>query len=103
MNCVGKDIPAEKAIKKMAIGEVKPQEEDDEDCEMIEEPASTPPAANPAVSREKSRDSGFPENSRENPGDSGPVAGDSQSSQGDEELIQQEVSDPHPRVSQSVQ
>jgi transposase InsO family protein len=27
--CVGKDIPAEKAIKKMAIGEVKPQEEDD--------------------------------------------------------------------------
>jgi hypothetical protein len=34
--CVGNnDIPAEKAIKKMAIGEVKPQEEDDEDCEMI--------------------------------------------------------------------
>jgi hypothetical protein len=28
--CVGKDIPAEKAIKKMAIEEVKPQEEDDE-------------------------------------------------------------------------
>jgi hypothetical protein len=48
--CVGKDIPAEKAIKKMAIGEVKPQEEDNEDCEMLEEPASTPPAANPGVS-----------------------------------------------------
>jgi hypothetical protein len=30
--CVGKDILAEKAIKKMDIGEVKPQEEDDEDC-----------------------------------------------------------------------
>jgi hypothetical protein len=34
--CVGKDAPAEKAIKKMTLGEVKPQEEDDEDCEMEE-------------------------------------------------------------------
>jgi hypothetical protein len=96
--CVGKDILAEKAIKKMAIGEVKPQEEDDEDCE-IEEPASSPPAANPGVSREKSGDSGFPGNSRDNPENSGPTADDFQSSQENEELIQQEVSDPHPRVS----
>jgi hypothetical protein len=29
--CVGKDVPAEKAIRKMATGEIKPQEEDDED------------------------------------------------------------------------
>jgi hypothetical protein len=101
--CVGKYIPAEKAIKKMAIGEVKPQEDDDEDCEMIEEPVSTSPAANLGVSGEKSGESGIPGNSGENPGDSGPVAGDSQSSQEDEELIQQEVSDPHPRVHQSVQ
>jgi hypothetical protein len=43
--CVGKDVPAGKAIKKMAIGEVKPQEEDDEDCE-IEESAISPPAVN---------------------------------------------------------
>jgi hypothetical protein len=70
--CVGKDVPAEKAIKKMAIGEVKPQEEDDEDCE-IEESAVSPPAANPEVSGEKSRDSGFPGNSKENLGDSGPA------------------------------
>jgi hypothetical protein len=89
--CVGKDIPAEKAIKKMVIGEVKPQEEDDEDCEIIEEPTST-------SSREKSGESGIPGNSRENLEDSGPAAGDSQSSQEDEEFIQQEVSDPHPRV-----
>jgi hypothetical protein len=26
--CVGKDVPAEKAIRKMAIGEIRPQEED---------------------------------------------------------------------------
>jgi hypothetical protein len=35
--CVGKDIPAEKAIKKMAIGDFKPQGNDDEDCEILEE------------------------------------------------------------------
>jgi hypothetical protein len=98
----GKDIPTENAIKKMAIGEVKPQEEDDEDCE-IDEPASTPPAANPGVSGESSGDSGFPGNSGEMSRISGPVAGNSQSSQEDEKLIQQEVSDTHPRVCQSVQ
>jgi hypothetical protein len=100
--CVGKDVPAEKAIKKMAIGEVKPQEEDDEDCE-IEEPTSSPPVANPGVSGENFGDSGFLGNSGENPGDSGPTAGDSKSSQENKELIQQEVSAPHPRVCQSVQ
>jgi hypothetical protein len=100
--CVGKDVPAEKAITKMSIGEVKPQEEDDEDSE-IEEPASSPPAANPEVSGEKSGDSGFPGNSGESSGNSGPATGDSQSSQENKELIQQEVSNPHPRVRQSVQ
>jgi hypothetical protein len=70
---------------------------------MIEEAVSTSPAANLGVSGEKSRESGIPGNSGENPRDSGPVAGDSQSSQEDEELIQQEASDPHPRVRQSVQ
>jgi hypothetical protein len=99
--CVGKDVLAEKAIKKIAIGEVKPQEEDDEDCE-IEEPTSTLPAANPGVSGEKSGDSGFPRNSGESSENSGPAAG-AQSSQENEELIQQEVLDPHPRVRQSVQ
>jgi hypothetical protein len=69
--CVGKDILAEKAIK-MVIGEVKPQEEDDEDREMIEEPASTPTAANPGVSREKSGDFGIPGNFGENFGKSDP-------------------------------
>jgi hypothetical protein len=54
--CVGKDVPAGKAIKKMAIGEVKPQEEDDEDCE-IEESAISPPAVNP----EYPEIPGFPE------------------------------------------
>jgi hypothetical protein len=100
--CVGKEVPAEKAIKKMAIREVKPQEEDDEDCEM-EESANSPPVANPGVSGEKFGDSGFPENSGENNGNFGSAADISQSSQGIEELIQQEVSDPHPRVRQSVQ
>jgi hypothetical protein len=99
--CVGKDVLAEKAIKKIAIGEVKPQEEDDEDCE-IEEPTSTLPAANPGVSGEKSGDSRFPGNSGESSENSGPAAG-AQSSQENEELIQQEVLDPHPRVRQSVQ
>jgi hypothetical protein len=87
--CVGKDVPAEKAIRKMAIGEVKPQEEEDEDCEL-KETTIVPPTANPEVSIEKS-------------GDSGPAADTSQGSQEIEDLIQQEVSDPHPRVRQSVQ
>jgi hypothetical protein len=82
--CVGKDIPAEKAIKKMAIGEVKPQEDDDEDCDILEELASTSLAVNPGVSGEKSGDSGISGNS----GNSGPPAGDSQGSQEDGELIQ---------------
>jgi hypothetical protein len=100
--CVGKDVPAEKAIRKMAIGEIKPQEEDDEDCE-VEEAAALPPAANSGVSGEKSGDSGFSENSGEKSGYSGPAAEASQGSQETEDLIQQEDSDPHPRVRQSVQ
>jgi hypothetical protein len=100
--CVGKDVLAEKAIRKMAIGEIKPQEEDDEDCE-IKEIAILPPAANPGVSREKYGHSGFSGNSGEKSGDSGPAADTSQGSQEIEDLIQQEVSDPHPRVRQSVQ
>jgi hypothetical protein len=60
--CVGKDTPAQKAIEKMAIREVKPQEEDDEDCKMIEEPTSTSPAADPRVSPDKNLESpGLPE------------------------------------------
>jgi hypothetical protein len=100
--CVGKDVPAEKAIRKMTIREIKPQEEDDEDCE-IEEATVLPPAANPGISGEKSEDSGFSGNSGEKSGDSGPAAETSQGSQETENLIQQEVSDPHPRVRQSGQ
>jgi hypothetical protein len=59
--CVGKEVPVEKAIKRMDIGEVKPQEEDDEDCKIVEESPSTPPAANPRESGEKPENSGFPE------------------------------------------
>jgi hypothetical protein len=99
--CVGKDVASKKAIKKMTIGEIKPQEEDDEDCE-IEETTILPPAANPRVSGEKSKDSEFSGNSGEKSGDSGP-ADSSQGNQEIEDLIQQEVSDPHPRVRQSVQ
>jgi hypothetical protein len=58
----------------VTIGEVKPQEKDDEDCE-IEEPASSPTTANRGVSGENSRDSEFLGNSRENPGNSEPAAG----------------------------
>jgi hypothetical protein len=94
---VGKEVPAEKAIKKMAIGEVKPQEEDDEDYEIEETTISTP-TTNPGVSGKFPGDSWFPGNSGENLGVSGPAADVSQSSQYIEELIQQEVSDPHPRV-----
>jgi hypothetical protein len=47
--CVGKDIPAEKSIRKMVIGEIKPQEEDDEDCE-IEEAAVLPESASRPLS-----------------------------------------------------
>jgi hypothetical protein len=68
--CVGKDVPAEKAIRKMAIGEIKPQEEDDEDYE-IEEITILPPAANLGVSGEKSGHSGFSGNSGEKSRDSG--------------------------------
>jgi hypothetical protein len=84
--CVGKDVPAEKAIRKMAIEEFKPQEEDDEDCE-IEETTILPPAANLGVSGEKSGDSGFPKNSGEKSRESGPAADTSQGSQEIEDLI----------------
>jgi hypothetical protein len=100
--CVGKDVPAGKAIRKMAIGEIKPQEKDEEDCE-IEEAAILPPAANPGVSGEKSRDSRFSGNSGEMSRNSRPTAEASQSSQETEDLIQQEVFDPHPRVRQNVE
>jgi hypothetical protein len=100
--CVDKDVPAEKAIRKITIGEVKPQEEDEEDCE-IEETTILPPAANPGVSGEKSGDSGFSGNFGEKSGDSRPAADTSLGSQEIEDLIQQEVSDPRPRVRQSVQ
>jgi hypothetical protein len=95
--CVGKDAPAEQAIRKMAIGEIKPQENNDEDCEL-EEAAAPPPAANPGVSGEKSRDSGFSGNSGEMSGHSGLAAEAPQGSQETEDLIEQEDSDPHPRV-----
>jgi hypothetical protein len=85
--CVGKDVPAEKAIKKMAIGEIKPQEEDDENCK-IEETTTLPPAANSGVSGEKSEDSGFSGNSGEKSRDSGPSTDSSQGSQETEDLIQ---------------
>jgi transposase InsO family protein len=48
---VGKDVPSEKAIRKMAIGEVKPQEEDDEDCEIEE--TTIPPPCEPRSIRRK--------------------------------------------------
>jgi hypothetical protein len=86
----------------MAIGEIKPQEEDGEDCE-IEQAAAPNPAANPGVSGEKPGESGFSGNSGNKSGDSGPAAETSQGSQEAEELIQEEDSNPHPRVRQSVQ
>jgi hypothetical protein len=70
--CVGKDVPAEKAIRRMAIGEIKPQEEDDEDYE-IEEATAPNPVANPGVSGEKPGESGFFRNSGNKFGDSGPI------------------------------
>jgi hypothetical protein len=84
--CVGKDVPTEKAIRKMAIGVVKPQEEDDEDCE-IEETTILPPATNLGVSGEKSEDSGFPKNSGEKSGEFRPAVDTSQGSQEIEDLI----------------
>jgi hypothetical protein len=100
--CVGKDIPTEKAVKKMAIGEVKPHEEDDEDYQIIEESLSAPPAANLIESGENP-ENGILGNFEEISGNSGPSAGDTQGSQEAEHLIQQEASEPHPRVHQSVQ
>jgi hypothetical protein len=65
--CVGKEIPVEKAIRKMANREVKPQEEYEEDCEM-EETTISAPAANPEVSGEKSPEiPGFPETPEKTP------------------------------------
>jgi hypothetical protein len=95
--CVGKKVPAEKAIRRMAIGEIKPQEEDDKDC-IIEDAAALPPAAYPEESGQKPGDSGFSGNSGDQSGNSGPAAEASNDSQEAEDLIQQEESDPHPRV-----
>jgi hypothetical protein len=60
--CVGKEVPANKAIRRMAIGEIKPQEEDDEDC-IIEDAAALPPTAYPGQSGQKPGDSRFSGNS----------------------------------------
>jgi hypothetical protein len=84
--CVGNDVPAQKAIRRMAIGEIKPQEEDDEDCE-IEQAAAPNPVANLGVSGEKPGESGFSGNSGDKSGDSGPTAETSQGSQEAEDLI----------------
>jgi hypothetical protein len=99
--CVGKDVPAEKAIRKMAVGEIKPQEGDEEDCE-IEEAAILTPAANPGVSGENPEIPGFLETPETCPDNSNLLL-KLQGSQETEVLIQQEVSDPHPKVRQSVQ
>jgi transposase InsO family protein len=64
--CVGKDVPAEKAIKKMAIGEIKPQEEDDEDYE-IEEIATLPPTATPEYPDKNPEVPGFPKTPEKSP------------------------------------
>jgi hypothetical protein len=77
--CVGKEVPAEKAIRRMDIGEIKPQEEDDEDC-IIEDEADLTPAAQPGVSGQKPGDSGFSGESGNKSGDSGPAAETSQCS-----------------------
>jgi hypothetical protein len=64
--CVDKDVPAEKAIRKMAIGEVKPQEEDDETAKLKKQqfylPMRTPeyPEKNPDIP-------GFPETLEKSP------------------------------------
>jgi hypothetical protein len=71
--CVGKEVPTEKAISRMAIGQIKPQEDDDEDC-IIEGAAALPPAAHPGESGQKPGDSGFSGNSGDESGDSGPAA-----------------------------
>jgi hypothetical protein len=59
---VGKEVPAEKAIRRMVIGEIKPQEEDDEDY-IIEDAAALPPATYLGESGQKPGDSRFSGNS----------------------------------------
>jgi hypothetical protein len=85
----------------MAVGEIKPQEGDEEDCE-IEEAAILTPAANPGVSGENPEIPGFLETPETCPDNSNLLL-KLQGSQETEVLIQQEVSDPHPKVRQSVQ
>jgi hypothetical protein len=58
--CVGKEVPAEKAIRRMAIGEIKPQEEDDEDCE-VEQAAPQTPLRTPEYPEKIPENPDFPE------------------------------------------
>jgi hypothetical protein len=51
----------------MAIGEVKPQEDDDEDCEIIEKSPSATPTANPRESRENTKIPRFSETPEKTP------------------------------------
>jgi hypothetical protein len=58
---VGKEISTKNAVKKMAIGQVKPPEEDGEDYVIIDESPSATPIAHIEVSGEKPEVSGIPE------------------------------------------
>jgi hypothetical protein len=94
--CVGKEKTSTNDIKKMAISEIKPQEED----EVIETSPNLTAAAKP---REKSGESGNFGDSELNPREFRPSEEDAQDCQENEDLIQQEASEPHLIVHKSVQ
>jgi hypothetical protein len=99
---VGKEISSQMTIKKMSIGEVN-QEEEDDNCNTIEDAPGATPTAKLGDSGENLRVSRLSGSSKEFSRDSGPSDVGAQDSQENEDLIQQDASDPHPRVCQSVQ
>jgi len=105
--------PSSKAIKKLAIGEIKPQEQEDQDeDEMVfPRPSSTHSAAHPGNSGNQGGDSGsrIRSNRKEDrcirDMDQEPPSDHQDQPQVEEEAqqVQQQTQVPHPRVHQSIQ
>jgi hypothetical protein len=98
--CVGQEESPSKAIK-MTTGEIKPQEKED-DCDDEDELFDQDTAANSGESEESVETPQVTESPDQTFGNSKNFEDEAQH-QGHEDLIQQDASNPHPKVCQSVQ
>jgi hypothetical protein len=111
---VGMEEPSSKAIKKLATGQIKPQEQvdqDDDDKLMFHGPSTTTSAAHPRYSGHMSGDSGSPVRNiktedrtiRATDDESSSPHQDQPQAKKEVEPIQHQAPIPHPRVHQIIQ